>query len=195
VAKVVFSSLKNGYTLLSQGSHMGARIEKLIFTSLLLALISGCNWGPSLVSYEMTMQLISDCSQAGSGAIQCEDLETVAAAKEKGIWFFEQREGRTFVLINHNGESVKGVGAFEEESGQIYQARKYEEEVNTSDGCHNYRDEFYDFVLNENKLEGELTIAQTGGSELESMECGPLWAHEIKYLLKGSQSEEVVPGR
>ena len=174
---------------------MGARIEKLIFTSLLLGLFSGCNWGSSLVSYEMTMQLISDCSQAGSGAIQCEDLETVAAAKEKGIWFFEQRAGRTFVLVNHNGESVKGVGAFEGESGQIYQARKYEEEVNTSDGCHNYRDEFYEFVLNENKLEGELTIAQTGGSELESMECGPLWAHEIKYLLKGSQSEEVVPGR
>ena len=89
MAKEVFSSLKNGYTLLSQGNHMGARIEKLIFTSLLMGLVGGCNWGSSLVSYEMTMQLVSDCSQAGSGAIQCEDLETVAAAKEKGVWFFE----------------------------------------------------------------------------------------------------------
>ena len=143
----------------------------------------------------MTLQMVSDCSQAGSGAIQCEDLETVVAAQEKGFWFFEQREGRTFVLINHNGESIKGVGAFEEETGTIYQARKYEEEVNTSDGCHSYRDEIYDLVLDGNEITGELTIAQTGGSELDSVDCGPLWAHEIKYLLKGSQSEEVVPGR
>ena len=174
---------------------MGARIEKLIITSLLLGLMSGCNWGSSLVSYEMTMQLISDCSQRGSDAIECENLETAIAAQEQGVWFLEQREGRTFILTNHNGEAVKGVGAFDEESGQIYQARKYEEEVNTSDGCHNYRDEFYDLVIKDNKVEGELTVAQTGGSELDSVECGPLWAHEIKYLLKGSQSEEVVPGR
>ena len=38
------------------------------------------------------------------------------------------------------------------------------------------------------QITGELTIAQTGGSELDSVDCGPLWAHEIKYLLKGSQS-------
>ena len=100
----------------------------------------------------MTLQMVSDCSQAGSGAIQCEDLETVVAAQEKGFWFFEQREGRTFVLINHNGESIKGVGAFEEETGTIYQARKYEEEVNTSDGCHSYRDEIYDLVLDGNEI-------------------------------------------
>ena len=38
----------------------------------------------------MTLQMVSDCSQAGSGAIQCEDLETVAAAQEQGIWFLNK---------------------------------------------------------------------------------------------------------
>jgi len=174
---------------------MGARIEKLFITTLFMSMCCACgaaNGG--LTSFDVTLQLISDCSQAGSGAIQCEDLETATAVNESGIWFLEQKEGRTFILTNHQGETIKGVGAFEEESGQIYQARKYEEEVNTSDGCHNFTDKFYDIVLKDNEITGALTIAQTGGSGLESADCDVLWAHEIKYLVKGTQSDEVVPG-
>jgi hypothetical protein len=194
VVKEVFSGIKNSYSLLSQGNDMGARIEKLFITTLFMGICSACGGG--LTSFDVTLQLISDCSQAGSGAIQCEDLETATAVNEGGTWFLEQKEGRTFILTNHQGETIKGVGAFEEESGQIYQARKYEEEVNTSDGCHSFTDNFYDIVLQDNKITGALTIAQTGGSALESSEtdCGVLWAHEIKYLVKGTQSDEVVPG-
>jgi hypothetical protein len=175
---------------------MGARIEKLFITTVFLSMCCACGSSTgTLTAFNVTLQLISDCSQAGSGAIQCEDLETATAVNESGVWFLEQKEGRTFILTNHQGETIKGVGAFNEDSGDIYQARKYEEEVDTSDGCHNFTDKFYDIVLKDNEMTGALTIAQTGGSELESADCDVLWAHEIKYLVKGTQSDEVVPGR
>ena len=162
-----------------------------------IGFLSACGFGAEkLMTFEVTFQLISDCSQAGSGAVQCEATADVVKTTESGTWFLEPKEGKTFILTNHLGEVIKGVGPFEEENGNVYQARKYEEEVNTSDGCHSFIDKFYDIVLKDNEFTGALTIAQTGGSALESSEtnCGVLWAHEIKYLVKGTQSDEVVPG-
>ena len=173
---------------------------------LSLFALGGCS-SERLMTFEMTFQLISDCSQAGSGAVQCEDTEEVVKAKETGTWFIEPREGKTFVLTNHLGEVIKGVGPFDQEEGVIYQARKYEEQVDTGDGCHTYTDELYNIVLKDNELTGDLTIAQTGGSAQANetdedgepigtvAACGVLWAHEIKYELKGSESDELVPAR
>ena len=189
--------MKTSYNLFHPKGVNGLHWKRKLGLIFSLGFLSACNWGPeNLMTFEMTFQLISDCSQAGSGAVQCEATEDVVKAKETGTWFLEPRAGKTFILTNHLGEVIKGVGPFEDENGNTYQARKYEEEVDTGDGCHTYVDELYNIVLDEEgDLKGDLTIAQTGGSAIESAECSVLWAHEIKYELKGAKSDELVPAR
>ncbi|MBL92704.1 MAG: hypothetical protein CMH56_12940 [Myxococcales bacterium] len=189
--------MKTSYNLFHSKGVNGLRWLKRLGSVASLGVLSACGLGAeNLMTFEMTFQLISDCSQSGSNAVQCEATEDVVKAKETGTWFLESRAGKTFILTNHLGEVIKGVGPFVEENGSVYQARKYEEEVDTGDGCHTYTDELYNLVLDEEgSLTGELTVAQTGGSAIESADCGVLWANEIKYDLKGTKSDELVPAR
>jgi hypothetical protein len=151
------------------------RISLLLFLCGLCGWIGGCAEEDPLQAFDIVLVTISDCSQVGSNAVQCEDEEELQELQRTGRWVVEDQGGGLppivnsgyFVVTTEDGSSYTGLhfqndGSTATEScngegGVCYFARTRSDSVDPNTECLTIHETSLDFRNMGGILKGVVT--------------------------------------
>ncbi len=162
---------------------------------------SGCGPTDTIKTFDVELVTLSECSQVGAGAVQCEDAEELARHTTIGQWIIDERAQDAFTLTTHQGRTLPGL-YFANNSevseqctgggGTCYFARTRTDALDVESNCIEINQRALDSVLDPetntlNGLFSDITLTDEN--------CGTPFVEEVIIQVTGTLSEESVYAR
>lgn len=161
----------------------------------------GCGPTDSIKTFDVELVTISECSQVGAGAVQCEDEAELATHTIFGQWIIDERASDAFTLTTHQGRTLPGLyfantseisDQCRGQGGTCYFARTRTDELDVENNCIQINQRALDSVLDPetNTLGGifsDITLTDEN--------CGTPFVEEVIIEVTGTLTDESVYAR
>jgi len=185
-------------------------VRPYFFLGCLIAatIVGGCAQEDPIQSFENRFVTISDCSQVGSNAVQCEDEVELQNIERTGRWVLEDEGGGLpplvnqgyFVATTEDGRSYTGLyflndGATETESckgegGVCYFARSRTDSVDPNTQCLTIQETALDF-----KVVGGILSGLVSETRFTDESCGTATVGQAITSVNGIFQSDTVLAR
>lgn len=187
---------------------MTPRVSVLLRLALVAAPLLGgtllsaaCGPTDTIKTFDVELVTISECSQVGAGAVQCEDESELENHTIFGQWIIDERAPDAFTLTTHRGRTLPGLyfpnnseisAQCTGQGGICYFARTRTDELDVENNCIQINQRALDSVLTPetNTLSGVFSDIT-----LTDENCGTPFVEEVIIQVTGTLSDESVYAR